>query len=110
MKRPRDDDSVGGDGEDILFGDQEDSKELEGYQPRRHRDDLEDDENDLAKSEEEGDDLMEDMDADYDERPELDHYENAGIDDEDADELSAQARMEVDQRLDRQDRIRAMQG
>jgi hypothetical protein len=49
-------------------------------------------------SEEEGDDLMdENMDQDYEERPELDNYEIDGIDDaDDNQELSMAARLQVD--------------
>jgi hypothetical protein len=48
-------------------------------------------------SEEEGTDLMENMEQDYEERPELDRYEDAGIDDGDENqELSVRARLEIE--------------
>ena len=51
-----------------------------------------------------GDDLMDGMEADYQARPEMDRYENEGIDDDyDLNELSAQARMHVDEDLLRRD-------
>ena len=62
-------------------------------------------------SEEEGDDLLDDMEKDYEERPELDQFEEYGLDDrigEDApQELSMGARLEVDRQLDREARARA---
>jgi DNA replication licensing factor MCM2 len=51
-----------------------------------------------------GDDLMDGMEADYQARPEMDRYENEGIDDDyDLNELSAQGRMLVDEDLVRRD-------
>lgn len=52
------------------------------------------------------------MEKDYEARPELDIYEAQGIDDlVGADELSQEGRMEVDRRLDQEERLRQnMQG
>lgn len=59
----------------------------------------------------EGDDLDEHMDEDYEARPELDNYDGFGIDDQRQQELNINDRLEVDERLDREQRMReAMQG
>jgi DNA replication licensing factor MCM2 len=51
-----------------------------------------------------GDDLMDNMEADYQAKSEMDRYENEGIDDEnDLNELSVQGRMLVDQDLERRE-------
>lgn len=47
---------------------------------------------------------MDDMEADYQARPEMDRYESEGIDDDyDLNELSAQGRMLVDEDLFRRE-------
>jgi DNA replication licensing factor MCM2 len=56
----------------------------------------------------EGDDLMDDMEKDYEERPELDRYEMDGLDDDDQNELSMGERMQVDKRLDQEERMRQL--
>lgn len=58
----------------------------------------------------EADDLMENMDNDYEAKPELDRYEEIGLDDEgDYDALGYEERMEVDRKLGQQDFLRRMQ-
>ena len=48
------------------------------------------------------------MEDDYQARPELDQYDDAGIDDNrDQEELSMNQRLDIDQRLDQQERMRA---
>jgi len=50
---------------------------------------------------------MENMEDDYQVRPELDRYEARGIDDQIVqNELSMDARREIDEKLDREDRYR----
>lgn len=49
---------------------------------------------------------MEEMERDYEARPELDYYEGAGLDDADQEELSANARREVDAAMDNDQRRR----
>jgi len=46
---------------------------------------------------------MENMEQDYENNVQLDHYENQGIDDDKQDELSYNQRMAVEQRLDQQE-------
>lgn len=67
----------------------------------------------LNNSEDEvsGEDMMENMDRDYEKRSELDNYEAAGIDDENQIELDMNARQDVERRLDQEERLRQnMQG
>lgn len=61
-----------------------------------------DDHEDMRENSEdnvEGDDLMEDFEKDYAERPELDRYDHEGIDDESHQELSMGQRIEIDEQL-----------
>lgn len=54
---------------------------------------------------------MENMEDDYRAVPELDNYDDVGIDDQIVDELSAEGRAEVERRLEQEERLRAnMQG
>ena len=48
---------------------------------------------------------MDDMERDYEANPILDNYEGVGLDEEDQNELSMNQRMQVDQRLDQEDRL-----
>ena len=78
---------------------------VEGYRPNNDEA-LEDDQDEIRDEDDhqngtdededqnvEGDDLMDGMERDYEDRPELDHYETVGIDDsQDANELSAMGR------------------
>jgi len=58
-----------------------------------------------------GDDLLEDMEKDYEEKPELDRYESEGLDDEgDQAELGYEQRREVERQLDQEKRLRARKG
>ena len=92
------------------------NNELEGYQPEEDFEALEDDnvivddiqEDGAGDSEDqvEGDDLMDDMERDYEARPELDNYEMDGLDEDDQQELSMNERMNVDRRLEQEDRLR----
>jgi DNA replication licensing factor MCM2 len=52
-----------------------------------------------------GDDLMDDMERDYEARPELDRYDMEGLDEDDQRELSMTGRMQVDQQLNREERM-----
>jgi DNA replication licensing factor MCM2 len=74
----------------------------------------EEDDMDQNQSEEEveGDDLLDGMENDYQQRPELDHYEEAGINDDDnMIELDMNERRDIDMQLDREELQRqAMQG
>ena len=55
----------------------------------------------------EGDDLEDNMENDYEARPELDNYEAQGIDDIiQQNELSMEGRIEVERRLDQDERLR----
>jgi DNA replication licensing factor MCM2 len=91
---------------------------LEGYQPEENYEALEDDnvivddiqEDGAGDSDEEveGDDLMDDMERDYEARPELDNYEMDGLDEDDQNELSMNQRMNVDKRLEQEDRLRQL--
>ena len=49
---------------------------------------------------------MENMEQDYREQQELDHYEDVGLDDDQQEELSMNQRMMVDQQLDQDQQIR----
>lgn len=51
---------------------------------------------------------MDDMERDYEARPELDRYEMDGIDEDDQQELSMNERMNVDRRLDQEERMRQL--
>lgn len=95
------------------------NEELEGYRPNDEDfeaieddnvivDDIQDDRDGDSEDEVEGDDLMDNMEADYEANPVLDNYENVGIDEDDQHELSMNQRMEVDQRLDQQDRLQKL--
>ena len=53
---------------------------------------------------------MENMEQDYQARPELDQFEDVGMDDDDHQELSYGARQEVDRRLNAEDRIKMLAG
>jgi hypothetical protein len=54
-----------------------------------------------SEDEVEGDDLEDNMENDYEARPELDNYEAQGMDDIiQQNELSMEGRIEVDRRLD----------
>lgn len=98
----------------------ENQNPVEGYRPNRDDEALEDDglddqQDDLRPSEDEevdGEDLEENMEADYEARPELDRYDDVGIDDAEGQvELSMHQRMEINRRLEQEERIRAnMQG
>lgn len=94
---------------DHHFYNVEDDK-IEGEDFVDENDDIADDADDgQANSEDEieGDDLMENMDQDYEQRPELDNYERVGIDDEgEVEELSYNQRLEVDNQLNKEDRYR----
>jgi DNA replication licensing factor MCM2 len=74
----------------------------------------EEDDMDQNQSEEEveGDDLLDGMENDYQQRPELDHYEEVGINDDDnMIELDMNQRRDIDMQLDREELQRqAMQG
>ena len=64
-----------------------------------------------SEDEVDGEDLMENMEGDYNAVPELDRYDNVGIDDDQQQELSMQGRLDVDRQLERQDRLaQGMQG
>ena len=64
-----------------------------------------------ASDEGEGDDLMENMEKDYEAKPELDRYESEGIDDEgDQAELGYQQRREIERQMDQEARMRAQKG
>ena len=73
---------------------------------------IEDEIEDEAKNEDdvEGDDLIDDMEQDYELRPELDVYENDGLDDQMGSqgprELSMGERAAIDKQLQQEDRIR----
>jgi DNA replication licensing factor MCM2 len=90
---------------------------LEGYNPDHQNEAMEDDniieddiQDDVGNSEDEveGDDLLDNMEQDYEERPELDRYEEDGLDDDDQNELSLEGRMQVDKRLDQEARMRQL--
>ena len=49
---------------------------------------------------------MDNMEADYDARPELDNYEQDGLDEGTQQELSMDARFEVDRKLEQEERRR----
>jgi DNA replication licensing factor MCM2 len=51
---------------------------------------------------------MDNMEADYVAKPEMDAYDGAQIDDDDQQELDFNARAEADRRLNQEDRLRAM--
>lgn len=57
---------------------------------------------DNSEEEVDGEDLMENMEQDYKQQDELDHYEDIGIDDDQQEELSMNQRLMVDKRLDQQ--------
>jgi len=58
-----------------------------------------------------GDDLLEDMEKDYEAKPELDRYESDGIDDEgDHAELGYQQRRELERQMAQEERMRAQKG
>jgi hypothetical protein len=103
---------------DVLFNANENQNPFQGYRPAGEEEALEDDgladQSDEAPGDEEvdGDDLEENMEDDYEARPELDRYDDVGIDDQAGhDELSLNQRLDVDQRLEREGRMRAaMQG
>ena len=94
------------------------NENVEGYQPGEEFEALEDDnvivddiqEEGAGDSEDqvEGDDLMDDMEKDYEARPELDNYEMDGLDEDDQQELSMNARMNIDNRLEQEDRLRQL--
>ena len=98
----------------------ENQNPFEGYRANRDEEALEDDDlgdqqEDLRPSEDDdvdGDDLEENMEDDYQARPELDQYDEVGIDDQgEQEELSVNQRMEINRRLDQEERMRAnMQG
>ena len=58
-----------------------------------------------SEDEVEGDDLMDDMERDYEANPILDNYEGVGLDEEDQNELSMNQRLQVDERLDQEERL-----
>jgi len=59
-----------------------------------------DEADDNSQDEVEGEDLMENMEQDYERNVQLDHYENQGIDDDKQEELSYNQRIAVEERLD----------
>lgn len=59
---------------------------------------------------EDGEDLIEGMDRDYQANNELDFYEEAGLDNEEQAELNLVDRMQVDQELERQERAKMYMG
>ena len=63
-----------------------------------------------SEDEVEGDDLMDNMEQDYEARPELDRYEADGLDDEQQMELSAQGRMAAEVELDERERRQMAMG
>ena len=69
-----------------------------------------DDDGDNSEEEVDGEDLMENMEQDYRQQDELDHYEDVGIDDDQQQELSMNERMAVERRLDQRDQIQEMRG
>lgn len=69
-------------------------------------DDLEEAGYNNSEDEVEGDDLMENMEQDYEANSRLDQYEAVGLDDlGDQQELSLGQRLEVDRQLDQQERV-----
>jgi len=62
------------------------------------------------ESEEDGIDLMDDMEKDYQGNEQLDKYENEGLDNDNQNELNIHDRLAVDQELDLQERKKATMG
>ena len=62
------------------------------------------------ESEEDGEDLMENMEKDYQRNEQLDRYEEDGLDDDRQNELNIHERMQVDDQLDQQERKKAQMG
>ena len=93
------------DGHMLFGGGSGEGADLEGFGHPENYEAMEDDnaivddiQDDLVADSDEGsgDDLMNDMERDYEARPELDIYENEGLDDGDHNELSMNQRMQVD--------------
>ena len=76
--------------EDVLFA-QNDTGNYQGYDARQHGEEAQEDDgyaddveaNEYAgnSDDDEGEDILENMDRDYENRPELDRYDEQGIDD-----------------------------
>ena len=71
-------------------------------------DDIQEDREGDSEDEVEGDDLMDNMEADYEANPLLDNYEAVGIDEDEQNELSMNQRMQVDERLDKEERLQKL--
>ena len=101
----------------ILFNQEESKNHYQGFRPSNDRDEeeaLEDNGVDFQEEAQnddedniEGDDLEENMEDDYQHNSQLDKYDGQGIDDQMQDELDIHGRAEVDQRLEREERMRA---
>ena len=68
-------------------------------------DDIQEEVDGDSEDEVERDDLMDNMEQDYEANPVLDNYEAIGIDEDDQIELSMNQRMQVDQRLEQEERM-----
>jgi len=95
-----------------LFGDGGERvyHEVQGHDEAQEDNELEENDGNRGSDEESGEDIMEHMEQDYENRPELDQYELAGIDDEAQNELPMNERMQIDQDLDRQERANQLRG
>lgn len=93
-----------------------DTGNYQGYDARQHGDEAQEDEgyaddveaNEYAGNSEDddGEDILENMDRDYEHRPELDRYDARGIDDQLQQELSLDGRAHAEEDLAQQDRYR----
>jgi DNA replication licensing factor MCM2 len=61
----------------------------------------------IDSEEEDGEDLLENMEQDYEKKDELDRYEADGLDDEDQEELGYEQRRLIDRQLDQDHRMKA---
>jgi DNA replication licensing factor MCM2 len=110
--------------EELLFG-AGDGARREEFEFRGAGDEAEEDDQDIhddvdaqadeegagSEDEAEGEDILENMEDDYQEKPELDRYEADGLDDEgDHAELDYQQRREIERNMDQDARMRQQRG